>query len=358
MIGCRFVALLILLFLVTVPFSSQAEVVMGKVTSIRGNVMELDLGNEKGIQPGDSGKVWYNVLVQEKEQRIFIATFKITRVSEKSSVAQIEKKTAEVKVGHLAEVSFKTGELELGSDPAGGQIYVDGKEKGETPSVLSDVRLGSHVIRIMKHGYEPYEEQVKLTEGARKKIFASLRTVFPEKTCPAPIWNVGDRWTFKQALGPFSLEVVESEKDVFLIKVLPDQSLRAYDRNTINYLYTIGKDGRKTGNEETALRKLFNFPIFVGKEWTDKIVVSKTGITYTMNSKVEGIEDIVTEAGKFRTYKIFFKETSMASSNSGWTRYWYSPEAKIWVKREVEKTEFWASQPWFRDIELVSYKLK
>ncbi len=358
MIWCRFVALLILLFFVTVPFSSQAEVVRGRVTSVRGNVMELDLGIEKGIQSGDSGKVWYSVLIQEKEQRIFIATFKITRVSEKSSVAQIEKKTAEVKVGHLAEVSFKAGELELSSDPAGGKIYVDGKEKGETPSVLSDVRLGNHVIRIVKQGYESYEEQVKVVEGERKKVFASLRTVFPEKTCPAPIWNVGDRWTFQQASGPFSLEIVESKKDFFLIKVLPGQSLRAYDRKTINYLYTIGKDGRKTGNEETALRKLFNFPIFVGKEWTDKIVVSKTGVTYTMNAKVEGIEEIVTEAGKFKTYKIFFKETNIASSSSGWTRYWYSPEAKIWAKREVEKTEYWASQPWFRDIELISYKLK
>jgi hypothetical protein len=74
--------------------------------------------------------------------------------------------------------------------------------------------------------------------------------------------------------------------------------------------------------------------------------------------KVEGVEETVSKAGRFKTYKIFFKETSMASFNSGWVRFWYSPEVKMWVKGEVEKTPFWASQTWLQDFELISYKLK
>lgn len=171
---CPFVALLILLIFVMVPFS-QAEVARGKITSIRGNVMELDLGTEKGVRPGDPGRVCYHILIQGKEKSIFIAKFKITEVSAKSSVAQVEEKTGEVKIGHLVEVFLKGGELELTSNPSGGKIYVDGKERGETPSVLSDVKLGSHVIRIVKQGYEPYEEQVAVVEGERKKISASLK---------------------------------------------------------------------------------------------------------------------------------------------------------------------------------------
>ena len=175
--GCfwrQFVALSILLSFLLVPFSSQAGVVRGKVTSIQGNMMELDLGIEKGIQPEDSGRVCYNILIQGKEKAIFIAKFKITHVSDKSSVAKIQEKTAEIKVGHLVEISFKGGELELISDPSGGKVYVDGKEKGETPAVLSDVSSGGHVIRIVKQGYEPYEEQVNVVEGERKKVSASL----------------------------------------------------------------------------------------------------------------------------------------------------------------------------------------
>jgi tetratricopeptide (TPR) repeat protein len=171
------VALLMFFFLAMSPFYSQAGVVKGKVTSIRGSVMELDLGVEKGIQLGDSGKVYYNILIEGKEKPIFIAKFKITHLSEKSSMAQVEEKTGEVKVGYLVEIVFKEGELELRSDPAGAKVYVDGKEKGETPSVLSNVRLGGHAIRIAKEGYEPYEEQVKVVEGERKKISASLKRV-------------------------------------------------------------------------------------------------------------------------------------------------------------------------------------
>ncbi len=112
-----------------VPSSFQAGIVRGKVTSIRGKVMELDLGIEKGIQVGDSGRAGYNILIQGKGEPIFIAQFKITRVSDKSSTAEVEKKTAEVKVGHLVEVSFKAGELELSSDPAEEKFLWMGRRK-------------------------------------------------------------------------------------------------------------------------------------------------------------------------------------------------------------------------------------
>lgn len=174
---CRFVGVWMLFFLLITPFFSQAGIVRGKIISIRGNVMELDLGIEKGIQLGDSGRVYYNVLIQGEKTPIFIAKFKITKVSDKSSVAQVGEKTeeVEVKAGFLVEIIFKEGELELNSEPPGGKIYVDGKEKGETPSILSNVRLGSHVIRIVKQGYEPYEGQVNVVERERKRISVSLK---------------------------------------------------------------------------------------------------------------------------------------------------------------------------------------
>ena len=160
-----------------IPFYSQAGVVKGKVTSIRGNVMELDLGVEKGIQLGDLGKVYYNILIDGKEKPIFIAKFKITHLSEKSSMAQIEEKTRDVRVGYLVEITVKEGELEVRSEPSGAKVYVDGKEAGETPAVLSNIRVGGHVVRIGKEGYEPYEEQVKVGEGERKKISVSLKKI-------------------------------------------------------------------------------------------------------------------------------------------------------------------------------------
>ncbi len=42
----------------------------------------------------------------------------------------------------------------------------------------------------------------------------------------------------------------------------------------------------------------------------------------------------------------------------GWMRYWYSPEVKMWVKREIEKTDFWTPLRGVFDSQLISYELK
>ncbi len=164
--------------LVIIP-DSQAEVLIGKVTSIHGDVIELNLGSEKGIKSGDSGRVYYTITVAEKEKPIFIAKFKITHLSEKSSMAQIEEMTGEVQVGYWAEVIVKAGELEVKSEPSGAKVYVDGKQVGETPLVLSDIKMGRHLIRVTKEGYDSYEVLEQIGTG-RKKVIANLKKAVRE----------------------------------------------------------------------------------------------------------------------------------------------------------------------------------
>ncbi len=78
--------------------------------------------------------------------------------------------------------------------------------------------------------------------------------------------------------------------------------------------------------------------------------------TFLIDFNVEGIEDLSTAAGTFKTYKIRHKLTMMRGQNpSGWLLFWYSPDARWWVKREVEKSSFWKN---LQNIELVSYELK
>jgi len=80
-------------------------------------------------------------------------------------------------------------------------------------------------------------------------------------------------------------------------------------------------------------------------------------VTFVNDFLIEGIEDITTPAGTFKTYRIYYKQTNMGTGQSGWMHLWYSPEAKTWVKREYEKGPFW-SLVRVRDAELISYKLK
>jgi hypothetical protein len=451
----RLISLAILSLLLITPSHVKAGVVKGKVIALRGNVIEIDLGVEKGIQQGDSGKVYYNILVDGKEKPIFIAKFKITNLSEKSSMAQIEEKTVDVRIGYLVEITFKEGGLELKSEPSGAKVYIDGKEAGETPSLLSNIRVGLRVVRIGKEGYESYEEQVKVGEGERKKVSVSLKKIvgallvntdppgatilidgnpvgvspyegkviplgthrvkitkedyetwerevvveagkgvevfaalrekkkevaapspkiktevpkvtqkfdFSKKSCEAPIWNIGDRWTYKRVTGDvWSHKVADSKENVFILDTpgtpgAPNIKAYAYDKKTLNMVFKIDKDGRRVESENEAFKNLYNFPLVVGKKWTYKTPWKNY---YLQNDfQIEGIEEVETAAGKFMTYKIYYKQSVSSGSAAGWVRYWYSPEAKFWVKREFEKSTIWDSQSWAKDTELISYSLK
>ena len=157
---------------------SQSAALRGKVISVQGNAIELDAGAEKGIKLGDPGRVYYVVRIEGKEKPIYVAKFKITRLSERSSVGQVEEKTVDVRPGYFVEISsIREGELEIKSEPSGARVSVDGKEAGKTPLVLSKIKPGSHRIRVAGEGYEPYEEQVGVSEGERKEILASLKKV-------------------------------------------------------------------------------------------------------------------------------------------------------------------------------------
>jgi len=170
-----FIFLLIsILFVLMASSNSEAGAVVGEVTSIHGDMIELNIGSEKGVKAGDTGKIYYKVMIGEKEKPIFIAKFKVTHLSGKSSMAQIEEKTAEVKIGYLGEVTVKAGELEVKSKPSGAKVYMDGKEAGETPVILSGVVPGRHQIRVIKEGYDPFEV-MEVLGVERKEIIASLK---------------------------------------------------------------------------------------------------------------------------------------------------------------------------------------
>ena len=206
-----------------------------------------------------------------------------------------------------------------------------------------------------------------------KKIFflGWLLLLFPiiasaQEKIEAPVWNVGDKWTYKGATGKtWTNEVEEIKDDVFILKLSGRRNLVAYDKKTMNHKYLLGKDGRQVESED-ATRKLLNFPLHVGKKWTDITyhyplpdTQKRTGkALFNEDFKIEGIEEVLTAAGTFEAYRIYFEHSNRKARASGWIRYWYSPEAKTWVKREAEKSLFWRTTPWAQNAELISYELK
>jgi hypothetical protein len=173
--GISVLVLAPILTLLVIASGSEAAVVKGRVTALLGDVIKIDIGSERGAQVGDSGRLYYTVMIEGKERPVYIADFKITQLSANTSTARVEEKGVDVRVGFLTEVTIKEGELEVRSEPSGAKVYLDGNEMGETPIVLSEVWSGKHTVRVMKDGYAPHEEQVEIKGADRKKITTSLR---------------------------------------------------------------------------------------------------------------------------------------------------------------------------------------
>jgi len=372
-----------------VASESQAEGLIGKITSVQGNIVECNLGSEKGLRSGDSGRVYYVIKVGDKEKPIYIAKFRITYLSEKSSIAQIEERTAEVKVGQLVEIILSGGELEVKSDPPGAKVYVDGRDAGESPVVLSDVRIGRHQIRVTKEGYEPYEVWEEIGIG-RLKVIANLKkelkeggaTVEPgkkaevtatqkvnkrqvvdwtQKKYEAPALKIGDQWIRKDITGAVLIdEVLDIKEGFYILKIGGRRDLSGYDKKTMNSKFFVEESGKRVENKSNW-RKMLDFPMFVGKKWTDTTVSIPDGAQKEANFinefEVEAIEEVNTVAGAFRAFKIKYKQMNRSVNVSGWVHLWYSPEVKAWVKREFEKSFFWSKVKIY-DAELVSYKLQ
>lgn len=186
--------------------------------------------------------------------------------------------------------------------------------------------------------------------------------VWAQEKVEAPVWNVGDRWIYKNNDGyTWSIEVVDAEDNFYITNVEGRRELFVFDKSTLNERFFIepGVGGRRKESTGT-LRKLFDFPIFVGKEWIDTTeAIPHSGykkVTYKCEYKIEGTEEVSTPIGTFTAFKILYTQTNMKSMRSGWKRFWYSPEVKSWIKQEVEKTKYWSYQA--QDAELISYKLK
>ena len=116
------------------------------------------------------------------------------------------------------------------------------------------------------------------------------------------------------------------------------------------------KTTKKANVREDPFRKYYDFPLSIGKKWnyiTQTGSALRPGISYLSKFQVEGVEEVVTQAGTFMTFRVRYQQTNLSKQQRGWLRYWYSPSAKKEVKVEVEKTTYWAD--WLRDRELVSY---
>jgi hypothetical protein len=301
----------------------------------------------------------------------------------------------------------REGELIVRTEPSEAMIYLDGKSVGKGSYDGKGLSPKSYRIKVTQDGYEVWERDIGVEVGKRVEVLAILkekgreiistpvppkpgapkkeeaklpevlkvppRVDWSKKSFEAPDWRVGDQWTYKNVKGiTWVTEVVDLDKKFLSLKDGEVGATGVYDRGTMECKFLI-KDGRKSLNQGDRFKKIFDFPISVGRGWsyTTEERLSTTGSMraaseryFRISSKfeVDGVEEVKTAAGVFMAYKIYFtqktSEAEFGPKNQGWVRLWYSPEVRTWVKREVEKSSFWDNVPWFQDAELTSFTLK
>jgi len=185
--------------------------------------------------------------------------------------------------------------------------------------------------------------------------------VYGQDKVQAPVWNVGDRWV----LGADTVVTVASadQSTISLRYTIGGRdSIIVYEKPSLSRLYYMAKDKRI--NYEGKNKRLFNFPMEIGKSWKVQYVEEPTRLggketTYIETFTPLGWEDITVAAGKFKAVKLEYKQETVGAAagqpKEGKVFYWYSPDVKYMLKCQYEKSDYWEETS---DWELTAFKLK
>ena len=194
--------------------------------------------------------------------------------------------------------------------------------------------------------------------------WSSTPTLAQAPAAEAPTYSVGDEW--RMTSGPIRIVAVDNGLVVRELPENKDCPGCRYHYDSQNVLVKVVKaDGTEMKHPLIGFPFL-SFPLSVGKEWTYDATffneASNVTIPLRHTFRVLGYETVETKAGPMKAFKISHARTRLNLKFSGdrpdWgiATYWYSPEAKAIVKRQVVSTG--AVRNFGNDFDLVSVSLK
>jgi predicted aspartyl protease len=158
------------------------------------------------------------------------------------------------------------------------------------------------------------------------------------RSLAAPVWTVGDEWTYRwespRGSGTFVWRVEGQQTvDDVAYYVVASGSRRTYYRTADLALAFDKLDGKV----ETKLQPpvtYFRWPLSAGLTWQEAYVSERPLDRQTSNvaqrSMVEGEEVVTVPAGNFRALRIVRR---YLASNTVSFEGWYSPDVKFWVRQ-------------------------
>lgn len=82
------------------------------------------------------------------------------------------------------------GSLAITSTPTGASIYVDDVYVEITPATITDLSVGSHIIKLTLSGYQDYIETVNITADQTTTVDVQLTSdITPPPPAPKPVWQ-------------------------------------------------------------------------------------------------------------------------------------------------------------------------
>jgi hypothetical protein len=200
----------------------------------------------------------------------------------------------------------------------------------------------------------------------KKMVFLTFLVLFipallyAQDKVDAPVWNVGDKWTLTDDV---NILVANADGSSYTVKYITGrgESVIIYDKSSLNRLYVMDKE--KQIPYEGRNKRLFNFPLEIGKSWTDKFTMKAGTLGAQELTVVEtftplGWEEIELKAGKFKAVKLEYKQEMVGQTagrpKQGKALYWYSPDVRYMLKCRYERTDYWEA---IYDWEITSFKL-
>lgn len=125
--------------------------------------------------------------------------------------------------------------------------------------------------------------------------------------------------------------------------------------DTGKWIAFLGPDGKPVVSFDPPTG--FNFPLSVGKTWTNRIQMTMHAanrtIPFDATCKVESYGDVTVQAGTFKAFKIGCSTTLPTEET-----YWFSPEMGIFVKSSQKRAANNPSGAGTRETELVSVAIR
>ena len=82
------------------------------------------------------------------------------------------------KPGPPAEPALKTGSVQIYSAPDDATVFLDGEEVGKTPYRVSNLKTGAYQVKILKNGYEAFEQSIVVKENELTTVRAGLIAMY------------------------------------------------------------------------------------------------------------------------------------------------------------------------------------